>query len=250
MEFLKRNWKTFILFIIGPLFGSFFGYWYFQLRPEQGAIISPAEVGIGLTISLAVSYLGSFLGLTITISENQHKVNEKIDATKREFVLKQKEMLKTRVKIVELTGAEVDKTITDKIKSGKNVKNTLINLADRMSKVPGAEEVVISQYDEFLSRDGGLWSDITTIQDIKSGRFKKISPKRIGSSTRHEIALIPSTTNTINFLMIESYNQDVDLFFGWVDEVGDVFRVFWTNDSAMILLFTNHYRLLKSHLIE
>lgn len=136
------------------------------------------------------------------------------------------------------------------IKDASLVRNTYVNLAEKMSRIPNSEDDSVSQYNEFLSKDERHWIDITTIHDMSLGRFKRIHPSSLGAGTRHEVAIVESSTDMINFLLVDKGNRPSDLYFGWVSESGEFFRVFWTNDTAMLEIFSVYFSSLLASSVE
>lgn len=250
MGILSRNWKPIFLFFLGPALSSIFAHWFFQIRPTVENPLEASQIGVGIAITLAITFTASILGFTITISEISNSVKKKIDETKDEFIIRQGEQLKSRVKIVELTGREVDSSVLERIKDANLVRNTYVNLAEKMSRIPNLERDSVAQYNSFLSKDARHWIDVTTIQDMSLGRFRDIKPERIGVGTRHEVSIIESSTDIINFLLIDKKNKPSDLYFGWVNESGEYFRVFWTNDSAMLEIFSVYFSSLLASSVE
>jgi len=230
--------------------GSVFAYWYFQIRPSSGDGITPPEIGIGLAISLAITFLSGLLGLQINVTENTFEIKDKVERVKDEFIEKQKEQLRSRVKIIELTGRDIDRLILEKIKDANLVRNTYVNLAEKMSRVPSSEADSVKQYNEFLSQDERHWIDITTTQDMNLGRYKKIKPRKVGIGSRHEVSIVNAQTDIINFLLIDKNNAPTDVFFGWVGESGEYFRVFWTNNQAMLEAFGGYFSSLRKASVE
>lgn len=250
MDFFSRHWKTLVLFFLGPIVGSFFAYWYFQIRPTANAPTTPPEIGIGLAISLAITFLSSLLGLQISMSENTFTLSKKIEKTKNEFIEKQRDQLRSRVKIVELTGRDIDRMILEKIGGANSVRNTYVNLAEKMSRLPSSSEDALQQYSKFLSQDERHWIDVTTIQDINLGRYRNINIENLGKGSRHDVFIIDSKIDILNFIIIDKNNSPSDVFFGWVGESGEYFRVFWTNNQAMLEAFSGYFSTLRASAIE
>lgn len=239
-HFLKQYWIPLALLISGPMFGTAFSFWYFEIKSGQ-------NTAIGLYLPSAFAFLTSILSIQIALSEIEKKVISSIYDTSENFKTYVREQQKGLSRIKRLTGESIDATINSRLSNATICRNTLVNIA---KDIPYSHEAsTIIQIKNFIKGDKRRWMDVTTFRDMQFGRYDRLKSAEIGSGTRYEVAIVDSSSLIPNFLILEDDERATDLFFGWIPDEDGRIEVFWTQEQHILGLFQQYYRhLFRSHI--
>ncbi|MEO1219906.1 MAG: hypothetical protein AAFY42_00970 [Pseudomonadota bacterium] len=198
-----------------------------------------------------------FLAATITavivtsikVEESFRGIGEKIEATKKEFREEQEAATKSRKKIDVMDQDGFIKSFQRDIKNCDTVKNTFVKLSHNRSRNPSFQGSMVSLYNEFLANPANRWIDVTTHSDLTDHRYDRI---RVSNETNgsFDIIVVDSSSDIINFVILEKRDKTTEVYFGWVKGSTDATEIFRTRDRSMISLIENYYRALTASPLE
>ena len=243
INIVKKNWSTITFTIVGPLLGIATGviYWQFSNTPQ------PAYA---LALTLIITVVFHVGATTVLIASKTDEVKDSIHKTSKEFVSFQKTLLENRQKITSLDFDSAKNEIEKSIVEADTIKNTYINLSKNYNSDSKVGLAAVNLYNTFLSRStDNTWIDITTYEDLNEGRYAKVGQKTdvIGN---HEIVITDSSKDIINFTIAEKERSPFEVYFGWVSNSNDDYKIFYTKEAAFLDLFSDYFAVLRKRSVE
>jgi hypothetical protein len=205
--------------------------WY-----AAGKFISDSEAILGGIIGLLITMTSERISEIIDIKSYRRKEIEDLNSVSEDAFEKMvniedqisylQRTLDSRFELEKIAVDDIHQVIENLVFESSKVLNTFVGMEDSYY----SNEDVFELYGKYLSREGAVWWDVVSINELFSDRFERIKVNEKRHKERiHEIVVLRHSVPFINFMIfVFPNNRASEVVFGWTEgrfeRPGNIFR--------------------------